>query len=92
VKIGKLAANDKKFKLARYALECGLQQSNPEVGDAEAAGHVVTRLSTDYDLTPSQWTCLEALCEVTEMDDQSNCSYGNTAVRLTVMLGCRLSA
>ncbi|GJJ73149.1 calcineurin-binding protein cabin-1 [Entomortierella parvispora] len=85
VKIGKLAATARKYKLARYALECGLQQSNPEAGDAEAAGHVVTRLSADYDLTPSQWTCLEALCEVLyKIGDLVSCQeYVQKALRLS---------
>ncbi|KAF9308980.1 Histone transcription regulator 3 [Podila horticola] len=62
IKIGTLAAKEKRWKLARYALECGLVDSQPEGDDAP---HDPYRdFSEDQDLTPSQWSCLETLCEV----------------------------
>ena len=68
IKIGRIAAKEKKYKLARYALECGLQQSRPDTEDSsESTEHIVAGLSSEYDLTPSQWMCLETLCEVRTM-------------------------
>lgn len=62
IKIGTLAAKEKRWKLARYALECGLVESQPEGDDTP---HDPYRdFSEDHDLTPSQWSCLETLCEV----------------------------
>ncbi|KAG0042324.1 Histone transcription regulator 3 [Gryganskiella cystojenkinii] len=86
IKIGRLAAKEKKHKLARYALECGLQQSSPEEGDTTASTeHIVSGLSTEYDLTPSQWMCLETLCEVLyEIGDLVACQeYVQKALRLS---------
>lgn len=61
IKIGTLAAKEKRWRLARYALECGLVETQPE-GDGMPDPY--QDFSEDQDLTPSQWSCLETLCEV----------------------------
>lgn len=61
IKIGTLAAKEKRWRLARYALECGLVETQPE-GDDMSVSH--QDFSEAQDLTPSQWSCLETLCEV----------------------------
>ncbi|KAF9968684.1 Histone transcription regulator 3 [Mortierella alpina] len=83
IKIGTLAAQDKKLRLARYALECGLQQSDRsgEVTDVNS----IPGALWDQDLTPSQWRCLETLCEVLyEIGDYVACEdYVQKALRIS---------
>ncbi|KAF8934266.1 Histone transcription regulator 3 [Haplosporangium gracile] len=65
IKIGTLATKEKKYKLARYSLECGLQQANaPGLADDLADQIISSGNLSDGQLTPSQWVCLETLCEV----------------------------
>jgi len=61
IKIGTLAAKEKRWRLARYALECGLVETKPEGDDMSDP---YQDFSEAQDLTPSQWSCLETLCEV----------------------------
>ncbi|KAF9962962.1 Histone transcription regulator 3 [Modicella reniformis] len=84
-KIGTLAASEKKFKLARYALECGLQQPRPEGSNGSAGDSIFTGTLTEQDLTPSQWTCLETLCEVLyDIGDYTACEdYIQRALRVS---------
>ncbi|KAF9148394.1 Histone transcription regulator 3 [Linnemannia schmuckeri] len=64
IKIGTLATKEKKYKLARYSLECGLQQTNAP-GLADDSDQIISSGNlSDGQLTPSQWVCLETLCEV----------------------------
>ncbi|KAF9576299.1 Histone transcription regulator 3 [Mortierella alpina] len=85
IKIGTLAAQVKNFRLARYALECGLQQSrsdsNSEVTDVSSFPGALW----DQDLTPSQWSCLETLCEVLyQIGDYVACEdYVQKALRIS---------
>ncbi|KAF9086112.1 Histone transcription regulator 3 [Mortierella sp. AD031] len=64
IKIGMLASKEKKYKLARYSLECGLQRSVVLGPDASADQIISSGNLSDGQLTPSQWVCLETLCEV----------------------------
>ncbi|KAH7036493.1 hypothetical protein BKA57DRAFT_173902 [Linnemannia elongata] len=65
IKIGTLATKEKKYKLARYALECGLQRTSaPGLADDLADQIISSGNLSDGQLTPSQWVCLETLCEV----------------------------
>ncbi|OAQ29581.1 hypothetical protein K457DRAFT_503532 [Linnemannia elongata AG-77] len=65
IKIGTLATKEKKYKLARYALECGLQRTSaPGLADDSADQIISSGNLSDGQLTPSQWVCLETLCEV----------------------------
>ncbi|KAF9435048.1 Histone transcription regulator 3 [Entomortierella beljakovae] len=61
-KIGSLAAKEKNLKLARYALECALQQSRHDGAETEPIASA--GIAIDQDLTPTQWSSLETLCEV----------------------------
>ncbi|KAG0087271.1 Histone transcription regulator 3 [Podila epicladia] len=83
IKIGTLAAKEKRWKLARYALECGLVDSQPE---GDTTPHDPYRdFSEDQDLTPSQWSCLETLCEVLfEIGDFAACQeYVKKALQIS---------
>ncbi|KAG9323455.1 hypothetical protein KVV02_000817 [Mortierella alpina] len=85
IKIGTLAAQDKKLRLARYALECGLQQSHSDSnGEVTGVNNFLGAL-WDEDLTPSQWSCLETLCEVLyEIGDYVACEdYVQKALRIS---------
>ncbi|KAF9200873.1 Histone transcription regulator 3 [Haplosporangium sp. Z 27] len=62
VKIGTLAAKEKKLKLARYSLESALQSHRSDGTETDES--IPFDALMDQDLTPSQWTCLETLCEV----------------------------
>ncbi|KAG0270993.1 Histone transcription regulator 3 [Linnemannia exigua] len=65
IKIGTLATKEKKYKLARYSLECGLQRTSAlNLADDSADQIVSSGNLPDGQLTPSQWVCLETLCEV----------------------------
>ncbi|KAF8940863.1 Histone transcription regulator 3 [Dissophora ornata] len=64
VKVGTIAAKEKKFKLARYSLECGLLQPRPDATDNSAESSILSDDVSDLDLTPTQWSCLETLCNV----------------------------
>lgn len=83
-KIGTLAVAEKRLKLARYALECGLQQPRLEGSDNPTEGSIFTGTPTEQDLSPSQWRCLEALCEVLyEIGDFMACEdYIQRALRI----------
>ncbi|KAF9116866.1 hypothetical protein BGX27_009747 [Mortierella sp. AM989] len=83
VKIGTLAAKEKKLKLARYSLECALQQQQPD--GTETDNSISIDALMDHNLTPSQWTCLETLCEVLyEIGDYIACEeYIQKALRLS---------
>ncbi|KAG0202379.1 Histone transcription regulator 3 [Mortierella sp. GBA30] len=84
VKIGKLAADQKKYRLARYSLECGLQHSSLDAAETSEERHFPGEL-TDLDLTPSQWSCLETLCEVLyKIGDFAACeNYVQKALRIS---------
>ncbi|KAF9132440.1 Histone transcription regulator 3, partial [Mortierella sp. 14UC] len=65
IKIGTLAAKEKKYKLARYSLECGLQRSNVLGIPEDSADQIISSGNlSDGQPIPSQWVCLETLCEV----------------------------
>ncbi|KAG0304714.1 Histone transcription regulator 3 [Dissophora globulifera] len=64
IRIGTIAAKEKRFKLARYSLECGLQQQVHDVADKPTENIMFSGDPSDQDLTPSQWSCLETLCDV----------------------------
>ncbi|KAG0031770.1 Histone transcription regulator 3 [Podila clonocystis] len=83
IKIGTLAAKEKRWKLARYALECGLVESQPE--DVDGLHDPYRDFSDDQDLTPSQWSCLETLCEVLfEIGDFATCQeYVKKALQIS---------
>ncbi|KAF9193564.1 Histone transcription regulator 3 [Haplosporangium sp. Z 11] len=85
IKVGTLAAEAKKFKLARYALECGLQQPASDESEHSMEDNVVLGAWSDRDLTPSQWACLETLCEVLyEIGDFEACEdYVQKALRIS---------
>ncbi|KFH65937.1 hypothetical protein MVEG_08039 [Podila verticillata NRRL 6337] len=82
IKIGTLAAKEKRWRLARYALECGLVETQPEGDGIPDPNH---DYSEDQDLTPSQWSCLETLCEVLfEIGDFAACQeYIKKALRIS---------
>ncbi|KAG0237718.1 Histone transcription regulator 3 [Actinomortierella wolfii] len=91
-KIGVLAAKTKRFRIARYALECGLQGSvlQPSTSDetSDNAGNIggdFDDVSTTADLTPSQWKCLENLCNVLyEIGDYAACNeYISRALQIS---------
>ncbi|KAG0234030.1 Histone transcription regulator 3 [Actinomortierella wolfii] len=91
-KIGVLAAKTKRFRIARYALECGLQGSilQPSTSDetSDNAGNIGSDfddVSTIADLTPSQWKCLENLCNVLyEIGDHAACNeYISRALQIS---------
>ncbi|KAG0004617.1 Histone transcription regulator 3 [Entomortierella chlamydospora] len=83
VKIGILAAKEKRLKLARYSLECALQQQGHD--GTEAEDNIPFDALANQDLTPSQWTCLETLCEVLyEIGDFIACEdYIQRALRIS---------
>ncbi|KAF9354020.1 Histone transcription regulator 3 [Mortierella sp. AD094] len=83
VKIGILAAKEKRLKLARYSLECALHQQRHDGTEAEDS--IPFDALADQDLTPSQWTCLETLCEVLyEIGDFIACEeYIQRALRIS---------
>ncbi|KAF9426942.1 Histone transcription regulator 3 [Podila epigama] len=83
-KIGTLAAKEKRWKLARYALECGLYES-PFEEDGQMPGRETDFDFEEQDLKPTQWSCLEALCEVLfEIGDYTAChDYVGKALRIS---------
>ncbi|KAG0347788.1 Histone transcription regulator 3 [Podila humilis] len=74
IKIGTLAAKEKRWRLARYSLECGLVAPRPEDTDQTPQRGSYFYNPEDEDLTPTQWSCLETLCEVLfEIGDYEAC-------------------
>ncbi|KAF9975834.1 Histone transcription regulator 3 [Actinomortierella ambigua] len=89
-KIGVLAAKTKRLRIARYALECGLYGSALQPAAPEHTSDAVGYPASDddlltADLTPTQWSCLETLCNVLyEIGDFAACKeYVGRALQIS---------